>query len=69
MTSTEVRKEALAVLVIQHGVQLDLISMAILGKTVNFDKVSASFMRSLQPRRSRSTLPLQQLDGPERAAE
>jgi len=69
VTSTKVRKEALAALARQHGVQLDLISMAILGKKVNFDKVSASFMRSLQPRRSRSTLTLQQLDGPERAAE
>ena len=39
VTSTEVRKEALAALARQHGVQLDLISMAILGKKVNFDKV------------------------------
>jgi len=39
VTSTEVRKEALAALAGQHGVQLDLISMAIRGKKVNFDKV------------------------------
>ena len=35
VTSTEVRKEALAALAGQHGVQLDLISMAIRGKKVN----------------------------------
>jgi len=39
VTSDEVRKEALQALDGQHGVQLDLISLALRGKKVNFDKV------------------------------
>jgi len=39
VTSEEVRKEALQALSGQHGVQLDLISLALRGKKVNFDKV------------------------------
>jgi len=39
VTSEEVRKEALQALAGQHGVQLDLISLALRGKKVNFDKV------------------------------
>jgi len=39
VTSDEVRKDALQALSGQHGVQLDLISLALRGKKVNFDKV------------------------------
>jgi len=39
VTSDEVRKQALQALDGQHGVKLDLISLAIRGKKVNFDKV------------------------------
>merc|ERR1719506_3050435 len=39
VTSEEVRKEALQALSGHHGVQLDLISLALRGKKVNFDKV------------------------------
>jgi chromosome segregation ATPase len=39
VTQEEVRKEALQALSGQHGVQLDLISLALRGKKVNFDKV------------------------------
>jgi len=39
VTSDEVRKEALQALDGQHSVKLDLISLAIRGKKVNFDKV------------------------------
>merc|ERR550514_2649867 len=39
VTSEEVRKEALQALSGQHGVQLDLISLALRGKKVSFDKV------------------------------
>merc|ERR1719398_46431 len=39
VTSNEVRKEALQALSGQHGVQLDLISLALRGKKVSFDKV------------------------------
>jgi hypothetical protein len=39
VTSAEVRKEALQALAGQHGVQLDLISLALRGKKVSFDKV------------------------------
>merc|ERR550514_2157896 len=39
VTNNEVRKEALQALSGHHGVQLDLISLALRGKKVNFDKV------------------------------
>ena len=39
VTSEEVRREALHALAGQHGVQMDLISLALRGKKVNFDKV------------------------------
>jgi len=39
VTSEEVRKEALQALSGVHGVQLDLISLSLRGKKVNFDKV------------------------------
>merc|ERR1740115_127236 len=39
VTSDEVRKQALQALEGHHGVKLDLISLAIRGKKVNFDKV------------------------------
>merc|ERR1719194_247895 len=39
VTSDEVRKEALQALSGQHSIKLDLVSLAIRGKKVSFDKV------------------------------